>query len=109
MGKKRRIIARATKFGAKYANHPASGGTTTVTPVDTTSNSDRINAIAEKIETIEREVVAAQEETETVVSNAPTPAPVETQPATPKVKAAAPTKRATKARKTRTTSKTSKK
>ena len=54
MGKKRRIIAKGKKFGTKYASHPASGGVTTTTPSTTTSNSERISAIAQKVETIEQ-------------------------------------------------------
>ncbi|MBL96821.1 MAG: hypothetical protein CMF52_03310 [Legionellales bacterium] len=108
MGKKRRIIARGTKFGTKYASHPASGGVATTTPTTTTSNSERISAIAQKVETIEREVAAAEEQAETVVSSVLTE-PTEEAAPEPTVRAPAKTRRTTKARKTRTTSKTTKK
>tara|TARA_Y100001963_G_C6396375_1_gene272124 strand:- start:160 stop:489 length:330 start_codon:yes stop_codon:yes gene_type:complete len=108
MGKKRRIIARGTKFAAKYASHPATRETTATTTTVEVAN--EIKVIANKVESIEQEIVATNKEAESVIAAKVEQTPVATVSAKPVAKKKTPTTRiktntSTKSSRTRKTSK----
>tara|TARA_B100001094_G_scaffold274355_1_gene281302 strand:+ start:1533 stop:1886 length:354 start_codon:yes stop_codon:yes gene_type:complete len=83
MGRKRRLLAAKSKFGNKFSSHPRYK---TLKSVSTPKVNDDMSIIAKKIETIETEVLEAQDEiTKVVIEATPEPEPVLVEPATPAV------------------------
>lgn len=113
MGRKRRLLAAKSKFGNKFSSHPRYKA---LKSVSTLKVNDDLSVIAEKVETIETEVLETQNEIakvvveatpepEPVVVEAPTPVVVETATPAPVVKTPKTRTRTTKTKRTRKTTK----
>ena len=115
MGRKRRLLAAKGKFQNKFNTHPRYVTTEVTTEPSDIIESEQIDIIAKKVETIEQEVIKTEQRAENIISaivSEETPKPkikaeTKTKPKTSRKKSAA--TKSTNTTKNRRTRKTAKK